>query len=97
LLLLEHLNEQALLETSTSSNTGGSNGGGSNSSVPVAGAVNSGVANPGGAKVVDFMALCSSVLLLSSTPFEDKIDQLFKWIVLWIKVFGLEVRAHKRS
>lgn len=39
-------------------------------------------ANPSGAKVVDFMALCSSVLLLSSTPFEDKIDQLFKWIVL---------------
>lgn len=83
LLLLEHLNEQALLETSSSSITGGSIGGsGSNSSVPVAGAVNSGVANPGGAKVVDFMALCSSVLLLSSTPFEDKIDQLFKWIVL---------------
>ena len=38
--------------------------------------------NMGGAKVVDFMALVSSVLLLGSTPFEDKIDQLFKWIVL---------------
>ena len=43
---------------------------------------NHGAANAGGYKVVDFMALCSSVLLLGPTSLESKVDQLFQWIVL---------------
>jgi hypothetical protein len=34
------------------------------------------------AKVIDVMAVISSVLLLSKTPIEMKIDQLFLWITL---------------
>eukprot|EP01038_Epipyxis_sp_PR26KG_P010144 gene10144-13646_t len=33
-------------------------------------------------KTFDFMAICSSVLLLSATPVEQLADQLFEWIVL---------------
>lgn len=33
-------------------------------------------------KMFDVMAVCSSILLLSSTPLEVKIDQLFIWITL---------------
>ena len=43
---------------------------------------NQGAANAGNYKVVDFMALVSSVLLLSPTQLEAKVDQLFQWIVL---------------
>jgi hypothetical protein len=32
--------------------------------------------------VVDFMSLCSSVLLLSSAPIETKVDKLFEWITI---------------
>lgn len=32
--------------------------------------------------MIDFMALCSSVLLLSSTSIEAKVDQLFEWITI---------------
>ena len=32
--------------------------------------------------VIDFMALCSSVLLLNSTSIEAKVDQLFEWITI---------------
>lgn len=31
---------------------------------------------------VDFMALCSSVLLLSDSPLEMKLDQIFEWITM---------------
>lgn len=34
----------------------------------------------GDAQVVDFMAVCSSVLLLSSDSLEEKIEKLFSWI-----------------
>lgn len=32
--------------------------------------------------VIDFMSLCSSVLLLSNAPLERKVDQLFDWITI---------------
>jgi hypothetical protein len=34
------------------------------------------------ANVIDFMSLCSSVLLLSNAPLERKVDQLFDWITI---------------
>lgn len=34
------------------------------------------------ANVIDFMSLCSSVLLLSNAPIERKVDQLFDWITI---------------
>ena len=34
------------------------------------------------ASVIDFMSLCSSVLLLSNVPIEMKVDKLFEWITM---------------
>ena len=34
------------------------------------------------ANVIDFMSLCSSVLLLNNAPIERKVDQLFDWITM---------------
>lgn len=34
------------------------------------------------ANVIDFMSLCSSVLLLNIAPIERKVDQLFDWITM---------------
>ena len=34
------------------------------------------------ANVIDFMSLCSSVLLLNNAPIERKVDQLFDWITI---------------
>ena len=34
------------------------------------------------ASAVDFMSLCSSILLLSNVPIEVKVDKLFEWITM---------------
>ena len=34
------------------------------------------------ATAVDFMSLCSSILLLSNVPIEVKVDKLFEWITM---------------
>ena len=34
------------------------------------------------ANVIDFMSLCSSILLLNNAPIERKVDQLFDWITM---------------
>lgn len=39
-------------------------------------------------KIIDFMSLCSSILLLSELSIDNKADQLFEWICFSSEVFS---------